>query len=67
MITQGNRMKKSLKISTTNIKQNNNSQEIIMLRQVDLRCTNLLRAMRSAVKIKKMQQVQTTNLFTKEK
>jgi hypothetical protein len=67
MITQDNRMKKPLTISTINIKQNNNSQEIIMLHRVDLICINLLRAMRSDVKIKKMQQVQTTNLSTKEK
>ena len=67
MITQDNRMKKPLTISTINIKQNNNSQEIIMLHRVGLICTNLLRAMRSDVKIKKMQPVQTTNLSTKEK
>ena len=67
MITQDNRMKKPTKINTISTKEYNNSQDIVMLHLVGQRCTNLLRAMLSDVKTKRTLQVQTTNLFTKEK
>ena len=67
MITQDNRMKKPTKISTSSIKEHSNRQEIVMLHPVVQRCTNLLEAMLSDIKTKRMQQVQTTNLFMREK